>query len=106
MLLSGLCAGAQGAVGTTYNFAAPIFNRVIDAYQRNDMATAQKAQGQTVQMIRLMAGYGGLPAFKAVMKFLGFDCGPVRLPLQALSPEKEAEFKADLARLGFFQWIG
>ncbi len=105
MLLSGLCAGAQGAVGTTYNFAAPVFQRVIDAFQRNDIATAQMHQGQTVQMIRLIAGYGGVPAFKAVMKFLGFDCGPVRLPLQALSSQKEEELKADLTRLGFFQWI-
>lgn len=106
MLLSGLCAGAQGAVGTTYNFAAPVFNRVIDAFQRNDIAAAQKYQGQTVQLIRLIAGYGGVPAFKAVMKFLGFDCGSVRLPLQPLGPEREAALKADLTELGFFRWIG
>ena len=30
MLLSGLCGGAHGAVGSTYNFAAPLFNRIID----------------------------------------------------------------------------
>ena len=105
MLLSGLCAGAQGAVGTTYNFAAPIFNRVIDAYQRNDMASAQMYQGQAVQIIRLIAGYGGLSAFKAVMKFLGLDCGSVRLPLLPLSAQKEEELKAELTRLGFFHWI-
>jgi len=57
-------------------------------------------------MIRLVAGYGGVPAFKTVMKFLGFDCGPVRLPLLPLSAEKEAALKADLTSLGFFQWIG
>ncbi len=106
MLLSGLVAGAQGAVGTTYNFAAPVFNRIVDAFAANDIGTAQKVQGQMVAMIRLVAGYGGVPAFKAVMKFLGFDCGPVRLPLQALTPQKEEELKADLTRLGFFQWIG
>ncbi len=105
MLLSGLCAGAQGAVGTTYNFAAPVFNRIVDAFTANDIATAQMHQGQMVQMIRLIAGHGGLPAFKAVMKFLGFDCGPMRLPLQSLTPQKEEELKADLTRLGFFGWI-
>lgn len=105
MLLSGLCAGAQGAVGTTYNFAAPVFNRVIDAFQRNDMAAAQKYQGQTVQLIRLLAGYGGVPAFKTVMKFLGFDCGSVRLPLQPLSRQQEEKMKADLTALGFFDWL-
>ena len=105
MLLSGLAAGAQGAVGTTYNFAAPVFNRIVDAFAANDIATAQKHRGQMVQMIRLVAGYGGVPAFKAVMKFLGFDCGPVRLPLQSLTAQKEEELKADLTRLGFFQWI-
>jgi len=105
MLLSGLCAGAQGAVGTTYNFAAPVFNRIVDAFAANDIATAQKHQGQMVQMIRLIAGHGGLPAFKAMLKFLGFDCGPMRLPLQSLTPQKEEELKADLTRLGFFGWI-
>lgn len=105
MLLSGLAAGAQGAVGTTYNFAAPIFNRVIDAFQRGDVAAAQNYQGQTVQLIRLLAGYGGLPAFKAVMKFLGYDCGPLRLPLQSLSSKQEEKMKADLTALGFFDWI-
>ena len=106
MLLSGLAAGAQGAVGTTYNFAAPVFQRIVDAFAVNDIATAQRAQGQMVAMIRLVAGYGGVPAFKTVMKFLGFDCGPVRLPLLPLSAEKEAALKADLTSLGFFQWIG
>ncbi len=105
MLLSGLAAGAQGAVGTTYNFAAPVFNRIVSAFAANDIATAQRHQGQMVAMIRLVASYGGVPAFKAVMKFLGFDCGPVRLPLQSLTPQKEEELKADLTRLGFFQWI-
>lgn len=105
MLLSGLAAGAQGAVGTTYNFAAPVFNRIVDAFAVNDIATAQMHQGQMVAMIRLVASYGGVPAFKAVMKFLGFDCGPVRLPLQGMTSQKEEELKADLTRLGFFRWI-
>lgn len=105
MLLSGLAAGAQGAVGTTYNFAAPVFNRVIDAFQRSDIAAAQTYQGQTVDLIRLLAGHGGLPAFKAVMKFLGYDCGPLRLPLQSLSSKQEEKMKADLTALGFFDWI-
>lgn len=105
MLLSGLAAGAPGAVGTTYNFAAPVFQRVIDAFQRSDMATAKLHQGQTVQMIRLGVRFGGTPAFKLMMKFLGFDCGPMRLPMMPISPEKEAAFKDALTELGFFEWI-
>jgi N-acetylneuraminate lyase len=105
MLLSGLAAGARGAVGTTYNYATPLFQRLIGAFQAGDMAAARNLQTQAISMCRILLPYGGIPASKAIMKFLGVDCGPVRLPLVQLSPAAEQSLKAELDAVGFFDWI-
>lgn len=104
MLASGLSAGAAGAVGTTYNFAAPLYNRIIETFKNGDVAEAQQFQQLSVEMIRLMYRYNGMSAFKAIMKPLGFDCGPPRLPLVALTPEQEVALQHELTTIGFFDW--
>jgi N-acetylneuraminate lyase len=105
MLLAGLAAGARGAVGTTYNYAAPLFRRLLDAFEAGDMASARNLQTQAVSMCRILNRYGAIPASKAIMKFLGVDCGPLRMPLVQLTPAQEQSLKAELQSLGFFEWI-
>jgi N-acetylneuraminate lyase len=105
MLLSAWAVGARGAVGTTYNFAAPLYRRIIDAFERGDRAEAARCQSLAVELIRAVSRTsGGLAAFKAVMRLLGHDCGPARLPLVAPVAERLAAMEADLARIGFFRW--
>jgi N-acetylneuraminate lyase len=84
LLLGGLASGARGAVGSTYNFAAPLYQEVIDAFESGDMAAAAAAQLRSAQMVKRILSHGGQPAIKAAMNILGVDCGPPRLPLQAL----------------------
>ena len=88
MLLSGLSAGAAGAVGSTYNFAAPLYNALIEAFEQGDLEEARRLQGLSVRMIRLLCKYRGQPAFKAIMGLLGLDCGPNRLPIETLSTDE------------------
>ncbi|NOR66125.1 MAG: N-acetylneuraminate lyase [Woeseiaceae bacterium] len=104
MLLSGLSVGAPGAVGSTYNFAAPFYNAMIEAFERGDLEEARRLQSLSIQMIRLMYRYRGQPAFKATMGLLGLDCGPNRLPLKALSADEIRSMKRELEELGFFDW--
>lgn len=104
MLLSGLCVGAQGGVGSTYNFAAPLYNRIIKAFNGGDIARARELQAQSIQMIRIMVRYGGVPAFKAVMGLIGLDCGPTRRPLQTLSSDQVEGLEKELDQIGFFTW--
>ena len=103
-LIEGLALGCAGGVGSTYNFAAPLYRRIIDAYNRGDMEAAQADQARSVKMIERMfqSGFGG--ACKAVMGFAGVDCGPVRPPINRLQPEAEASLRADLDAMGFFDW--
>ena len=55
-------------------------------------------------MIKMLYGYRGQPAFKAIMKLLGVDCGPNRMPLRALDEKEAVAMKRDLDEIGFFDW--
>lgn len=104
MLLAGLGLGATGAVGSTYNFAAPLYLRIIDAFQRGDLGSARRDQSRAIDFISVLDRHGGLAAGKAVMKLIGVDCGPVRLPLRALTAADEASLREGLERVGFFEY--
>lgn len=105
MLLAALSMGARGAVGSTYNFAAPIYHRLIAAFERGDLDTARREQFRSVQMVQVLVNYGFMGAAKAVMAMLGVNVGPARLPNGSLTPEQSAKLRGDLERIGFFEWI-
>jgi N-acetylneuraminate lyase len=104
VLLAALALGAVGAVGSTYNFAAPVYNGVIKAFAAGRIAEARRCQRKAVAMIGALNRHGGLSAGKAVMKFLGVDCGPVRPPLHALTRAEEGRLRSDLRAAGFFSF--
>jgi len=102
ILVAGLSMGARGAIGSTYNFIAPIFHEIIAAFDKGDLATAREKQAAANAIIQIFIRYGGLPAGKAMMKMIGLDCGPVRLPLRTLSAAREEQLRKDLEAAGFF----
>lgn len=104
MLLAGACVGAHGAVGSTYNFAAPLYARILAAVERGDLAAARADQARSVEMVRVLVKHGGAPAIKATMGLCGLDCGPVRAPQRNLTPETLTALRQDLEALGFFEW--
>ena len=96
--------GADGAIGTTYNLIPQVFVAADRAFREGDIAGAQKLQFQANRLIALLLGYGGLPAFKAAMGFIGIDCGGPRRPLLPLDKKAEASLKRELEEIGFFNW--
>jgi N-acetylneuraminate lyase len=104
-LLAALALGAGGAVGSSYNFAAPIYRRLIDAFARGDLSAARAEQFRSVRLIELLAGYGYLAASKAVMGFLGVEVGPVRLPNSNLAPGQRDRLRSALDEIDFFRWL-
>lgn len=104
MLLSALCVGAQGAIGSTYNFAAPLYRRLIDAFRRGDLAEARLCQARSVAMIQVLLRSQGLSAIKSMMRLLGVDMGPVRLPLVSIDNKELARIERELSAIGYFDW--
>ncbi|MES2460747.1 MAG: dihydrodipicolinate synthase family protein, partial [Armatimonadota bacterium] len=76
ILLSALALGAKGAIGSTYNFCAPLYHKVIAAYEAGDLPAAQLGQAKVMEMVAVLNRYGGLAAGKAMMALIGVDCGP------------------------------
>ncbi|BCX46171.1 dihydrodipicolinate synthase/N-acetylneuraminate lyase [Haloferula helveola] len=85
-LLDALQTGATGAVGSSYNFAAPLYRDLIDAYEAGDIDTARKLQQQAIDLIDTLAAIGYLGAAKAVMGWQGVPVGPARLPISNPTP--------------------
>jgi len=102
-LLSALALGGRGAIGTTYSFAAPLYRRLIEAFQAGDMPRAAAMQQRSRELIALCYRNGGLGACKAVMKLIGLDCGPVRLPLINPSDRQVEALAEGLKAMGFFR---
>jgi N-acetylneuraminate lyase len=101
MMLAALGMGATGLVGSTYNYLAPLYHRLIDAFRTGDFDTAQRLQSDAIEVIAVMSRRGGLAAGKAMMRLIGLDCGPVRAPLQNLITEGLAALQRDLKSVGF-----
>ncbi len=104
MLLSALALGARGAVGTTYNFAAPLYHSIIESYESGEMATAQREQTRAMELVGVLEKFDVYSAGKAIMKMIGLDCGPVRLPLRPLTDNECGQLRAELDRIGFFSY--
>ena len=100
-LLASLSIGACGAVGSTYNYAAPLYHALIDAFQQGNLEKAAHLQLQSIEMIRLLGKYGGMGTGKAFMKLIGFDCGEFRLPIKNMNANDFSSFQQDAAGLMF-----
>ena len=100
-LLAACVLGAKGAVGTSYNFAAPLYKRLLAAVAANDLTTARTEQFRGVELIGLLVKYGFLGAAKELMRLRGVDLGGVRLPNTPLTAEQAAGFRRELSTLGF-----
>lgn len=100
-MLASLAVGARGAVGSTYNYAAPLYNDLIDAYERGDVEKARQLQQTSIDMISLLGKYGGIATGKAFMKLVNVDCGKFRLPVRNMSDSDFELFRKDTERINF-----
>lgn len=100
-ILSALVLDAKGAVGSTFNYLAPLYNQLIEAFEQNDLKTAVALQQKSIDFIRLLGKYGGIATGKAYMKMIGLDCGEFRLPVRNMDAAAFVQFKTDVENLDF-----
>jgi N-acetylneuraminate lyase len=101
MLISGLVAGAHGAVGSTYNLIPEVYRQAMEALAGGDMAAAQRHQRTATQLVLRVIRGRSLPFLKAAMEFTGLPVGPTRLPLRSVDAAELACLRDDLLRTGW-----
>jgi N-acetylneuraminate lyase len=104
MLLSGLATGMDGAVGSTYNFAAPLYKKIIREFSDGNVLKAREYQTKAVKMIDVILDTCGRPGLKAMMSVLGVDCGGQRLPKKTAIADDVVIMENRLKKIGFFEW--
>jgi len=104
-LLSALVLGTRGGVGSTFNYSAPLYLKLIEAFDAGDLKLARELQQKSIDMIRLLGKYGGIATGKAYMKYIGFDLGAFRLPVKNMSDAEYSNFNGDVKKLDMEEWF-
>lgn len=104
-LLPALSLGCKGFVGSTYNFAAPLYHNLIKAFNNGNLAEARQLQQISIDMIDLFGKYRGIVTGKAYMRYLGFDFGQFRSPIQNMTDEMYNEFLNDIREQELDNWF-
>jgi len=104
-MLSALVTGCKGAVGSTYNYAAPLYHALIKAFNEGNLETARKLQQKSIDMIVLLGKYGGIATGKAFMKYIGMDCGKFRSPVKNMTDKMYEDFIKDVEQLKMNDWF-
>ena len=89
MFLSGLSMGADGGIGSTYNFMADKFVAIQKLFEEGKIAEAQAIQKEANRIITLLCQIGVMQAEKEVLNQLGLDFGVCRKPFGEPTEEQK-----------------
>ena len=100
-MICGLSLGAQGAIGTTYNFAPKLACTIYNSFQKGDMQTALAAQRKLNKIINIALG-NSIAYWKAILGLRGFDMGSTLFPGKNISSEEMLKLEEMLKEVGDF----
>ncbi len=94
ILICALTLGAEGSIGSTYNFSAPLTNRIMNLFQEGKILEARNLESSLNSLLGFIRSKGSYFAIaKALLKKRGINLGRVRSPLKNLN---ELEKKPDI----------
>lgn len=102
-LLAAVSLGVEGAVGSSFNFAAPLYLQLARAAREGEMEIARQRQYEATQLIGIASKYGYPRSSKAIMRMIGIECGPPRSPLQPLTEDEFSSLRQELVDVGLFE---
>lgn len=100
MLLMGLSAGADGGIGTTYNFMFDIIRGIYDNFMKGDLVAAREYQTRAIRIISVLLNYKIIPAAKVVLEAQGYAVGNATFPMKRYSDEEKTTIVAQMKAAG------
>lgn len=85
MFLSGIAAGADGGIGSTFNFMAEKFIAIRQHVLAGELEAAQAIQQEANNIIAELVRLGVMPAEKAALELMGIPMGDCLKPFPMLS---------------------
>lgn len=92
-LLAGLAMGADGAIGSTYNFMGKKFKKIMIDFMAGRLKEAQKGQDEANAIITEMIKHGVFQSEKAILTEMGIPMGECRRPFLPITDACRASMK-------------
>lgn len=104
ILASLALGGAQGGICGTTNYNARELTGILKAWEKGDIETAREKQEFSQEVINVICRYrGNIVGGKRIMKLIGLDLGPNRVPFRNMTEGEETSMKHELEAIGFFK---
>ena len=95
--------GARGGIGGTTNYNGRELTAIIEAWDRGELDAAREHQNFAQEVINVICRYrGNIVGGKRIMKLIGLDLGPNRIPFRNLTDAEEEAMRKELEAIGFF----
>ena len=92
-MVAGLALGADGSIGSTFNFMYPHYRKVYDLFLAHRHEEARELQIKANNIMNALCNVGLIPAIKYVLACMGMDVGPARRPFTGLSAEQKQQIQ-------------
>lgn len=96
MFLSGLVMGADGGIGSTYNFMAEKYIKIKRLFSGGKTEEALSIQRECNRIIKALCKVGVMEGEKEILCQLGFDFGHARAPFSELTAEQKKFLKENI----------
>ena len=90
-MVAGLALGADGSIGSTFNFMYPHYKKIYDLFLAHQTEKALELQVKANTIMNALCDAGLIPAIKFILSTMGIDVGVPRRPFRALTAEQKTE---------------
>ena len=95
--------GAQGGIGGATNYNGRCLTGILEAWEKGDLEKARQLQDFAQDVIDVICNFrGNIVGGKRIMKLIGLDLGPNRVPFMTVTEEEELELRRQLEAIDFF----
>ncbi len=94
LIFQGLKLGTKGGISALGNVFPKKVMNIFNAYQKNDLKSAEKEQNEIIELRNLFKEFGTIAGFKKYLQALGYEESFVRPPLSDLSNEDFLKLKS------------